>query len=299
MMRKTLFVSALILSVIFSGCGQKAETAEQAAQQTPAAEKTESTDAGDTTFWDKVLNGKEETSPAPQEETVTHKEEAAATEAPAVQAEETAAEASGTDASEAGVEELAAEAENKSSGVPHRIELVQSVQEKTHYGGAAVVQMILRSHGIEKAQADLADELHTSTVTGTEYADAARVLNTYLFNCEVPGPADPGYRVEYLTPGAVGSSVIEKMNGRIVRDVRTSDPIIIAINTNVLYPNLPEANHFVLITGYKTVNDVITEYYIVDPSPDVQNSEYGGLKLFTVEEIRRAFDTNSEPAYIW
>ncbi|MCR5794005.1 MAG: C39 family peptidase, partial [Solobacterium sp.] len=221
-------------------------------------------------------------------------EEPAAAEEPVVEAQDT-----GSDAAAAGVDELAAEAENKTAFVRHRIELTQSVQEKTHYGGAAVVQMILRSHGIEKTQADLAAELNTSTVTGTEYADAARVLNTYLFSCEVPGPADPGYRVEYLTPGSVGSSVMDKLRDRVVRDVRTLDPIIIAINTNVLYPDLPKANHFVLITGYRTVDDVITEYYIVDPSPDVQNSEYAGLKVFTIEEIRRAFDTNSEPAYIW
>ena len=288
--------AVLIFSVILTGCSSTQEPAAAgSASQTETAESEPV--SVDTPFWDMVLSGKTESESVPEEIVHTPEEENPAfTEEPVVEAADTK-----TEASEAGVEAIAAaaEAENKSEAEIHRIDLTQSVQEKTHYGGAAVVQMILASHGISRTQAQLAQELNTSEVTGTEYADAARVLNTYLFNCEVPGPADPGYRVEYLTPGSVGSSAMDKLRDRVIRDVRTSDPIIIAINTNELYPNLAKANHFVLITGYKMSGGTVTAYYIVDPSPDVQNSEYQGLKLFTEEEIRRAFDTNTEPAYVW
>ena len=65
--------------------------------------------------------------------------------------------------------------------------------------------MVLAYHGIYRSQTQLAQELNTSMVTGTEYADMARVLNTYLFDCEVPQAGQPGYRVEYLTPGSRGA----------------------------------------------------------------------------------------------
>ena len=180
-----------------------------------------------------------------------------------------------------------------------RIDVPQSVQENGHYCGPAVLQMVLAYHGIYRSQTQLAQELNTSMVTGTEYADMARVLNTYLFDCEVPQAGQPGYRVEYLTPGCADEAVMEKLEERVLRDVATDDPVFIAVNMHELYPDLGNANHFVLVTGYQMQYGHILYYYVVDPYWAVQHPSYKGLKIFTPEELRRGFDTNTEPAYVW
>ena len=180
-----------------------------------------------------------------------------------------------------------------------RLQIPQSVQENGHYCGPACLQMALSYKGIEKTQDELAEELNTSMVTGTEYADMARVLNTYLFGCEVPENGQPGYRAEYLTPSAVTDDVMDTLRERVIRDIRTEDPVFIAVNLHELYPELPAANHFVIISGYQMKDEEILYYFIVDPYWKVQSDTYQGLKIFTPEEIRRALDTNTEPAYVW
>ena len=180
-----------------------------------------------------------------------------------------------------------------------RIPVPQRIQENGHYCGPACLQMVLAYHGIERTQAQLAEELHTSMVTGTEYADMARVLNTYLFDCEIPGAGQPGYRPVYLVPGKVTEDDMALLKERILRDIATNDPVFIAVNMQELYPQLPKVNHFVLISGYQMRNNEILYWYIVDPYAKVQHPSYQGLKIFTPEEIQRALNTNTEPAYIW
>lgn len=180
-----------------------------------------------------------------------------------------------------------------------RIDLPQSIQENGHYCGPACLQMVLAYHGIQRSQSVLAQELNTSAVTGTEYADTARVLNTYLFDCEQPGAGAPGYRAEYLVPGQVDEAVMDLFSRRVKQDISTGDPVLAAVDMQTLYPQMPKANHFVVITGYKTLNNEITYYYAVDPYGPVQDSHYKGLKIFTPEEIRQAFNANTEPAYVW
>ena len=183
--------------------------------------------------------------------------------------------------------------------VKKRIDVPQSVQENGHYCGPAVLQMVLAYHGIYRSQTQLAQELNTSMVTGTEYADMARVLNTYLFDCEVPEDGQPGYRVEYLTPGEADDTVMQRFEERVLRDIATDDPVFIAVNMHELYPDLGTANHFVLVTGYAVQYGNILYYYVVDPYGAVQHPSYEGLKIFTPEELRRGFNTNTEPAYVW
>lgn len=127
----------------------------------------------------------------------------------------------------------------------------------------------------------------------------ARVLNTYLFDCEQPAAGAPGYRTEYLVPGQVDEEVMDLFKKRVKQDISTGDPVFIAIDLQTLYPHMPKANHFVVITGYKTLNDEITYYYVVDPYGPVQHYQYKGLKIFTPAEIRQALNVNTEPAYIW
>lgn len=160
--------------------------------------------------------------------------------------------------------------------------------------------MILRYKGIEKSQQELAEELVTSSITGTEYADMARILNTYIFDGEPIHDNDGGYRVQTLTLHDDIQTVTKTFEQRMRKNIDEQYPSLIAINLHSLYPHLPNANHVVVLMGYQTSNtDEITHYYILDPYDKVQDANYGGLKLFTSQEIILAILENDEPAYVW
>ena len=65
----------------------------------------------------------------------------------------------------------------------NKLPIVQSMQETSYYCVPACIQMALRYHAIESTQQHLAQQLHTDPVTGTEYVDMARVLNSYTPLC--------------------------------------------------------------------------------------------------------------------
>lgn len=181
-----------------------------------------------------------------------------------------------------------------------QLSLQQSIQENGYYCGPASIQMILRYKGIEKSQQELAEELVTSSITGTEYADMARVLNAYIFDGEPIHDNDGGYRVQTLTLHDDIQTVTKTFEQRMRKNIDEQYPSLIAINLHSLYPNLPNANHVVVLMGYQTSDsDEITHFYILDPYDKVQDANYGGLKLFTSQEIIQAVLENDEPAYVW
>ena len=57
-----------------------------------------------------------------------------------------------------------------------KLAIIQSVQENNYYCVPACIQMTLRYHAVNLSQSELAQQLHTDPVTGTEYADMAVVL---------------------------------------------------------------------------------------------------------------------------
>lgn len=188
-----------------------------------------------------------------------------------------------------------AEKENK-----YIINLEQSVQENGYYCVPACVQMILKLHGIEMSQTQLAKEMNTSSITGTEYVDLARVINKYRFNNEHPRDGEAGYRVCTLDVGVWNDETFRLLEERIKANIASNDPVLIAINLQTLYPELPNANHQVLLTGYTLdENGNIMSYYIVDPYYEVQDETYKGLKIFDKNIIYQALTDNVEPAYIW
>lgn len=89
----------------------------------------------------------------------------------------------------------------------------------------------------------MANELHTSPKTGSEYEDIARVVNQYIFGNSAPSTLEDGY------------------------------PSILAVDLHALYPNLGSANHVVLCVGYRTLpNENEIEYmYLLDPYYGVQD----------------------------
>lgn len=182
-----------------------------------------------------------------------------------------------------------------------RIELLQSVQENGYYCVPACVQMVLKLHGVTMSQTQLAQEMNTHSITGTEYGDLARVINKYRFHNEYPKENEPGYRIQTLSKGVWDQAAFDLFEKRVKEDIASNDPIFIAVELSTLYPELGlYANHMVLVTGYQVDNEGnIVSYYIVDPYYKVQDSKYQGLKIFMKNEIYQALMNNIEPAYIW
>ena len=180
-----------------------------------------------------------------------------------------------------------------------------SVQENGYFCVPACLQMVLAFHGITQRQSILALQMNTSSITGTEYVDLAQVVNQYLFNCTVPTDSQGGYRIQKFSSSASTMTEEEKnlFQQRVFQDISTQDPVFVAINRNVLYPELSPANHMVIVVGYATYegSNRLAYYYIIDPSYQVQDPVYGGLKVITQEELIKGIMLNesNEKAYIW
>ncbi|MDO4467247.1 MAG: C39 family peptidase [Bacillota bacterium] len=174
------------------------------------------------------------------------------------------------------------------------IPISQSVQEKNYYNGPACVQMVLRLHGVEKSQDELAKELNTSSTNGTEYDSIQRVVNKYCFGSENIKENQAGYHL------SLGSDT-SKLESRIRMDIASNDPIFIALDGNTLYEGASKGNHLVLLVGYTTFagTDTIANYYFIDPWELGQDGVYGGLKIVTPEDLYQSLVNNKEPAYIW
>lgn len=182
----------------------------------------------------------------------------------------------------------------------NKLPIVQSMQETSYYCVPACIQMALRYHAIESTQQHLAQQLHTDPVTGTEYVDMARVLNSYLFpGTSIPSADEPGYHVQTLSPDDHTQDASDTFSRRCVQNIDDGYPVFAAVDLNALYPALAHANHMVIVIGYEKNKDQITSYYIIDPYPPVQDEVHRGLKQFTAQELVRAILVNEEPAYIW
>lgn len=182
-----------------------------------------------------------------------------------------------------------------------RIPIQQSVQENGYFCVPACLQMVLRVHGIEVSQNLLAQEMNTSSVTGTEYVDLQRIVNKYCFGSENINDNQPGYHIQTIAIGDNSNATMSTLENRIRADMASNDPVFIAIDRAYLYPNLSHGNHMIILIGYSTFTgtNTIANYYIIDPSYVVQDPVYGGLKIVTPEELLNAIAYNEEPAYIW
>lgn len=181
-----------------------------------------------------------------------------------------------------------------------KLDLLQSLQENNYYCVPACIQMTLRYHSIEASQHTLAQQLHTDPVTGSEYADMAGVLNSYLFHTSgIPSEQEAGYHVQTMQSTDDAQKISQIFSQRCEQNINDGYPVFAAVDLNALYPTLSHANHMVLVNGYVKEHGLITAYYILDPYPLVQDEVYKGLKLFSAEELIHAMLVNEEPAYVW
>ncbi|MDD3049107.1 MAG: C39 family peptidase [Bacilli bacterium] len=181
------------------------------------------------------------------------------------------------------------------------LDVPQSVQENNYYCVPASLQMVLRYHGIEKSQSQLAKDMHTDPITGTEYIDLANIANKYIFNNSNVTANDPGYHVQTLNRYDTNPEIAKIFEQRVKTDISTNDPVFVAIDVNSLYPELSSGNHIIVLTGYTihTKTNEIAYYHYIDPFYKVQDAVYGGLKTVTSAELINAIVSNIEPAYIW
>lgn len=178
--------------------------------------------------------------------------------------------------------------------------LSQSVQENNYYCVPACLQMVLKYKNINRSQSELAAELNTKEITGTEYIDLTRVVNKYLFNNENVGYNEPGYHIQTLTRYDNNPQIANVFERRVRSDISTDDPVFVAVDVKALYPHLNSGNHMIVVTGYALYEGTDNiAYYYIDPSYVVQDSVYGGLKTATKEELINAIIVNDEPAYIY
>lgn len=184
--------------------------------------------------------------------------------------------------------------------VQNKLDIPQIVQETNIYCVPACLQMTFRYHNIETNQEDLAKQLKTSSTTGTEYIDMARVLNMYLFHKEtLLDDQESGYRIQNINYNETSEEISDIFKKRVERNIQDGYPVFAAINLHSLYPSLPSANHMVVVNGYTKENEEITSYYVIDPYGPVQDPVYGGQKIFTSDELIQAILENEEPAYLW
>lgn len=182
-----------------------------------------------------------------------------------------------------------------------RLDVPQCVQENAYYCGCACAQMVLRYHDIEISQDELAKELHTHPVTGTEYEDLARVINHHVFKKAEITDMDPGYRVQTLAMNDTDPMIAKTFENRVKQDLASNDPVFVAVDVQALYPELNRGNHLILVIGYRCYerSERIAVYDILDPSYVVQDAVYGGWKTVPAQELIHAIISNEEPAYIW
>lgn len=178
--------------------------------------------------------------------------------------------------------------------------VTRSIQETGWYCGPAVMQMLLGHYGLYAAQADLADLLHTSRVTGTEYADMARVASVHVFGQEPADDRASGFRAWTGTTGQMTVQDHAQFLDRMRQDLEGGDVLSAAVDVHALYPDLAiHGSHVVLVNGIELDEaGGIRQIRIEDPSYLV---DYASEEdhWFSTDRFLEAMNRCPEPGYIW
>ena len=189
---------------------------------------------------------------------------------------------------------------NNSTATAVRLDVPTRTSESDYGCVPAALQSVLNYKGISVSQSQLATEMNTKPVTGTEYVDLAQVANKYLFGVEDPNPQGAGYHVQTIAIGDTSDATRQRFVERVKRDIASNDPVFVAIDAAALYPGVATGNHMVVVTGYDAdEHGTITRYRYVESIPSLQDATYAGLRIATADEMMHAIVTNEEPAYIW
>jgi len=181
------------------------------------------------------------------------------------------------------------------------IDLEALPPEQYWYGSVPAVQSVLGLHGQEKTQAEIITEMYHEEGDLTEFERSAIVLNRYIFNQPVPGPADPGYRVQKLDIHTGYRDLYlqrELFEERVLRDLKTNDPIFVNISLSGLYPGefKDNAGRTMLVVGYQKdlTDNRIRYFYINDPAIGISQ-----VVPVTLWSLMTDVSDLTEAAYIW
>lgn len=162
------------------------------------------------------------------------------------------------------------------------------------------VSMMLSYRGIEVSQEVLAQEMGTDNTFGTHNANAIQILNRHLFGYDHPQSNQPGYRLATVTTSDVHSEQMNLFKQRLRQNIADGYPMYYTFDSSKIYPGL-RGEHNVIGIGYQLTEDGsdIAYLYYLDPSPNVQDSVYGGLKKVSPQELFASMLTCVEPNYGW
>lgn len=181
-----------------------------------------------------------------------------------------------------------------------RLDIPQRVQENGYYCGPASLQMVLAYHNIFVSQEQLAADLKTSPITGTEYEDLARTASCYIFGKVPLSDLDPGYRAVILPAWSSNPAAQNGFERRAVSDLSNGDPVFVAINNEVAYgPGYGTVHQVVLYGVDLDSSGKAVNFYYLDPSYKQQDPVYGGKKVVSSEELWQIMTQNPEPGYVW
>lgn len=181
-----------------------------------------------------------------------------------------------------------------------RLNIPQKVQENSYYCGPTSLQMVLAYHDISVSQDQLAEDLKTSPVTGTEYDDLARTASRYIFGNVPTSDADPGYRAVILPAWSSDPTARSRFEQRAVSDLSNGDPVFVSINNEIAYGPGYGTVHQVVLYGVDLDNSgKALRFYYLDPSYKQQDPVYGGKKAVNANEMWQIMTQNPEPGYVW
>lgn len=175
------------------------------------------------------------------------------------------------------------------------LDISYQTQKEWNYCAPTTVSMMLSAKGKQVDQYTLAKEMGTYEPFGTHNKDAVRILNKYMFGYEYPQGNQAGYRMEFVTN--VSHETLKTFNERVIKNIKDGYPMYLTFDSSKIYPG-KKGEHNVILVGYKIENSNFFIYYL-DPSPNVKDPVYGGLKILSSEELLTAMLTCEEPNYAW
>ena len=181
-----------------------------------------------------------------------------------------------------------------------RLDVAPQIQQVWNYCAPTTVSMMLSARGVAVDQYQLARDMGTYEPFGTHNRDAIRFLNRYLFGYDYPADGQAGYRLATVTDASPTSQDMALFKQRLIQNIKDGYPMYYTFDVSKIYPGLI-GEHNVIGTGYELTADGsdIAYVYYLDPSPNVQDPVYGGLKKVTPEVLLDAMMICIEPNYGW
>lgn len=177
------------------------------------------------------------------------------------------------------------------------LNVVGQIQKERVYCAPTAVSMMLSALGKNVDQYTLAKDMGTYEPFGTHNKDAIRILNKYLFGYEYPQENQNGYRLE--TVNVVDNNTLKLFKERVKKNIDDGYPMYYTMDVSKVYPGL-RGEHNVIGTGYALdEKGELAILYYIDPSPAVQDKNYGGLRVITPEKLLTSMLTCEERNYAW